>query len=235
MRSVKKYFSPICAFLALALLLSALPAGCSDGESVPAYTDEMTYAETLFDTSRVHTIDVSIAKADWADLRANPLSKTKYETAVTIDGEEFRSVSFSTKGNTSLASVAGDSASDRYSFKLNFGKYNKSQTYRGLNKLNLNNLYADATYMKDYLSYELFRRVGVDSPLVSFVWLTVNGEAHGLYIAIEDISESYLERTANGEGKLYKPESDRLDMDNAGRKMHNRINHTPLTSISNNN
>ena len=68
-----------------------------------------------------------------------------------IDGEKINDVSFATKGNTSLTSVASDKDSDRYSFKVNFGKYVDGQTYYGLDKLNLNNIYADATYMKDYL------------------------------------------------------------------------------------
>jgi spore coat protein CotH len=165
----------------------------------------------LFDTSRVHTVDVTISAEDWTDLRTNPTDKTKYHATVVVDGETVEEVSFATKGNTSLSSVAADPDSDRYSFKLNFGKYNKGQTYHGLNKLNLNNIYADATYMKDYLSYELFRQIGVDSPLVSYVWLTVNGTDHGLYLAIEDLSESWLDRTNDGEGELYKPETEMLD------------------------
>ena len=73
--------------------------------------------------------------------------------------------------------------------------------------------------MKDYLSYEIFRQAGVDSPLVSYVWLTVNGEDKGLYIAIEDISESYLERTDNSDSQLYKPETEMLgNMDKVGGK-----------------
>lgn len=128
-----------------------------------------------------------------------------------IDGETLETVSFATKGNTSLSSVANDPDINRYSFKLNFGKYNKGQTYHGLNKLNLNNLYADATYLKDYVSYELSRQAGVDAPLVSFVWLRINGENHGLYLAIEDVSESWLDRTQDGEGILYKPETEALD------------------------
>lgn len=151
------------------------------------------------------------------NMYADPLDKTKYEVNITIDGETIESVSFATKGNTSLTSVAGDADSVRYSFKVNFGKYNKEQTYYGLNKLNLNNIYADATYMKDYLSYEIFRQAGVDSPLVSYVWLTINGEDHGLYIAIEDISEGYLNRVCDGEGELYKPETEQLaNMGQAG-------------------
>ncbi len=180
-------------------------------------SDSAEYESKLFDTSYVHSINIDIAESDWSDLKENPLEKTKYDVDITIDGEEFSSVAFSTKGNTSLSSIASDEDNDRYSFKVNFGKYVEGQTYYGLNKLNLNNIYADATYMKDYLSYEIFRQAGVDSPLVSYVWLTVNGEDHGLYIAIEDISESYLDRTQDGEGELYKPETEQLsNMDKVG-------------------
>lgn len=41
--------------------------------------------------------------------------------------------------------------------------------------------------MKDLLSYQLFRDVGVEAPLVSYIWLTVNGVDQGLYTAVEDV------------------------------------------------
>ena len=175
---------------------------------------EVDYEKKLFDTSYVHTIDIEIAESDWKDLKENPLDKTKYQVNVTIDGEKIEDVSFATKGNTSLSSVASDNDSDRYSYKLNFGKFVDGQTYYGLDKLNLNNIYADATYMKDYMSYEIFKEAGVAAPLTSYVFITVNGEAVGLYLAIEEIGESYLERTRAGEGDLYKVETEQLN--NAG-------------------
>ena len=227
MTMTKRFF----AFVTACSMLGTL-AGCSTGmtdestaltaavseNAAPAaeQTADKTYADLLFDSSYVHTIDITIQEADWTDLKENPLNKTKYETDITIDGETFQSVSFATKGNTSLSFVADDPDSDRYSFKVNFGKYTEGQTYHGLDKLNLNNLYADATYMKDFLSYEIFRQAGVDAPLVSYVWLTVNGEEQGLYVAIEEVGESYLDRTENGEGELYKPEAAQLDQDGKG-------------------
>ena len=189
----------------------------SDKADTDTQADRSAVYNGLFSTDRVHTIDVTISEEDWADLQANPLEKTKYKTTVNIDGETVEEVSFATKGNTSLSSVASDPDSTRYSFKLNFGKYNKDQSYYGLNKLSLNNLYADASYLKDYLSYELFRQLGVDAPLTSFVWLRINGEDHGLYLAIEDVSESWLDRTQDGKGVVYKPETEELDqMGNGG-------------------
>ena len=71
--------------------------------------------------------DVQIAEADWQDLLAHPEDKTKYEADIDIDGELIEQVSFSAKGNSSLAAVKY-SGGTRYSFKVNFGKYNKEQT-----------------------------------------------------------------------------------------------------------
>ena len=95
-------------------------------------SEDTTYETLLFDTSFVHTLDVTIADGDWADLLANPTEKTKYKVNVTIDGETVEKVSFATKGNSSLSQVANDPDSNRYSFKINFGKYVDGQTYYGL-------------------------------------------------------------------------------------------------------
>lgn len=204
-----------CMAFGVAAVMAVSFVGCKNSSNKKEETEQvkaetLSYENKLFDTSYVHTINVEIADDDWEDLKANPTQKTKYQADITIDGETINDVSFSTKGNTSLSSVSSDSDSDRYSFKVNFGKYVENQTYYGLNKLNLNNIYADATYMKEYVSYKIFDEAGVDSPLVSYVDIQINGEEFGLYLAIEDISESYLNRTNDGEGELYKPETSSL-------------------------
>ena len=194
-------------FLALVLVSCLLCAGCA-GRKTSGSAVSCEYEQKLFSSGRVHTVDVTLAEADWADLLSHPLEKTKYAADVAVDGEVFRNVAFSTKGNSSLAAVASVRKSCRYSYKINFGKFDREQAYHGLNKLHLNNLYGDATHMKDYVSYELFRRAGVSAPLISYAWLSVNGEPVGLYIAVEDMSESFLDRTLDGSGTLYKPECD---------------------------
>ena len=183
----------------------------SEKKSSKTQITDTSYAEKIFDTSYVHEINIEISEEDWEDLKANPTEKTKYKTNVTIDGETISEVSFATKGNTSLSFVASDKDSDRYSFKLNFGKYVDDQTYYGMQKLNLNNLYADATYMKDYLSYAIFRAADAHASLASYVHLSINGESFGLYLAVEEVDESFLARNTDGEGELYKPETDSLD------------------------
>ena len=49
---------------------------------------------------------------------------------------------------------------------------------------------------------------GVDSPLCSYVYITVNGQDWGLYLAVEGVEESFLTRNYGNEyGELYKPDS----------------------------
>lgn len=211
MRIQKRFYIPaLSACLMLAGCAQNASSQSSSAASEVSSSSADSYENTLFSSDKVHTIDIELAADDWTDLKANPTDKTKYQADITIDGETVKDVSFATKGNTSLNAVAQDEDSDRYSFKVNFGKYVDGQTYHRLDKLNLNNIYADATYMKDYLSYQIFEAAGLESPLTSYVWLTVNGEDAGLYLAIEDISDAYLDRTEDGEGQLYKPETEQL-------------------------
>lgn len=211
MRIQKRFYIPaLSACLMLAGCAQNASSQSSSAASEVSSSSADSYENTLFSSDKVHTIDIELAADDWTDLKANPTDKTKYQADITIDGETVKDVSFATKGNTSLNAVVQDEDSDRYSFKVNFGKYVDGQTYHRLDKLNLNNIYADATYMKDYLSYQIFEAAGLESPLTSYVWLTVNGEDAGLYLAIEDISDAYLDRTEDGEGQLYKPETEQL-------------------------
>ena len=98
--------------------------------------------------------------------------------------------------------------SDRYSFKIEFDQYDSTKSYYGLDKLCLNNVIQDNTYMKDFLVYQMMAEFGVDAPLCSYVYITVNGEDWGLYLAVEGVEDSFLQRNYGSDyGELYKPDS----------------------------
>lgn len=186
------------------------------GEQVSTST-EAAYKSKLFDTSYVHSINIEIDEEDWNDLLENASEKNFYSCNITIDGEEYSNVGIKTKGNSSLSQVVS-SDSDRYSFKINFKKYNKEQNYYGLEKLNLNNIIQDATYMKDYLAYTMMGEFGVASPYVSYSYITINGEEWGLYLNVEEIEDSFLERNYGEDyGNLYKPETMEMNGDKVGQ------------------
>ena len=206
--STNKHIDKICCvILAVALILTALFMN-ADRLGVQAVSAAVGYASRLFDTSTVHTID--IVMDDW-DAFIEGCSDEEYsDCTVVIDGEAYRHVAIRAKGNTSLTSV--DSyGNDRYSFKIEFDHYDDTSSYYGLDKLCLNNIIQDNTYMKDYLTYQLMGNFGADAPLCSYSYITVNGDDWGLYLAVEGVEESFLQRNYGSDyGQLYKPDS--MDM-----------------------
>lgn len=202
--STSKHFNRICAVVMVLCLAVTLMLCFPDAVGIQAAPKTLGYESQLFDTSCVHSID--IVMDDWDSFVENCESEEYASCAVVIDGESYKNIAIRAKGNTSLSQVA-NYGSDRYSFKLEFDHYSDSTTYHGLDKLCLNNIIKDNTYMKDYLCYTMMDCTGVSSPLCSFAYITVNGEDWGLYLAVEAVEDSFLEHNYNSTGNLYKPDS----------------------------
>jgi len=200
-KHIDKYcIAVVCLMLVLTIVLMSVG---TLGDSNNSKT--MKYESTLFDTSYVHKID--IVMDDWDSFIESCENEEYAHCTVVIDGNQHKNIAIRAKGNTSLSSVKSLN-SQRYSFKLEFDQYENGRNCDGLDKLCLNNLIQDNTMMKDYVSYTLMNDFGVDSPLCSFAYITVNGEDWGLYLAVEAIEDSFLQRNYGSDtGELYKPDS----------------------------
>ncbi|MBQ9902580.1 MAG: CotH kinase family protein [Clostridia bacterium] len=204
--STHKNIDRIClAIVAVTVAVALVFCGAAASGVITVAARVIGYETRLFDQSKVHTLD--IVMDDWDEFIKSCANEEYGACAVVIDGEAYKNVAIRAKGNTSLSSVA-NLGSSRYSFKIEFDHYEDGKSYHGLDKLCLNNLIQDNTYMKDYLAYTLMAAFGADAPLCSFVYITVNGEDWGLYLAVEGIEESFLQRNyGNQYGELYKPDS----------------------------
>ncbi len=196
-----------CVFMAVAVLLVGLAYlnpnvfAAFAGNSTPAYVAAM-------DKTKVLSIEIVADEADWASMLENAAAEEYIPATVIIDGVKIDSVGIRPKGNSSLSMVASDNTTDRYSFKIEFDHYISGQTWLGLDKLVVNNMQGDATYMKEYLSYDMMDYVGVNTPRYAFADISVNGGGWGLYLAVETLEDSYAERLyGKDHGSLYKPDS----------------------------
>ncbi|GBF78318.1 hypothetical protein PA598K_06947 [Paenibacillus sp. 598K] len=163
--------------------------------------------ESIFAGDRIIDVKVTIEDEDWESILASPLDKDYKSVTVEVDGNVLENVGFSTKGNLTLRSVASMEDSDRYSFRLKFDKFDKSQTLLGLDKMALNNNYSDPSFLREYLHYEALRAIGLDAPQTVFTNLYINGELYGFYLGVEAIDDSYLLRNYGedyADGVLYE-------------------------------
>lgn len=202
--STSRHIDKICCMVLALVILLTVVFVYAERFGITAATACMGYEQRLFDTSRVHTVD--IVMDDW-DGFLDTCENEEYTLCSTvIDNEAYQNIGIRAKGNTSLSMVS-QYGNDRYSFKLEFDHYDKGKSYYGLDKLSLNNIIQDNTYMKDYLTYQMMGYFGANAPLCSYVYVTVNGEDWGLYLAVEGVEEGFLERNfGKSYGELYKPD-----------------------------
>ena len=132
----------------------------------------------------------------------------KYGKAdVEIDSEQIANVGVRYKGNGSF--LVGREFG-KYSFKIDFNEYQDGLNFQGLTKVNLQNCATDPSMLREAISYQLFREVGVSCPLTG--WATVatdiNGsvDQRGLYLVVEQVDEKFLKRSfGESNGLLVKP------------------------------
>ncbi len=181
----------------------------------------MEYEDKLFDTSKVIDINIIMDGDEWQDMLDNALKEEYYECDAVINGTTFHSVGIRPKGNTSLSNIANDPDNNRYSFKLEFDQFISDQTCFGLDKLILNNSYADATNLKEAIIYDMYQYIDADASLYNYAKISVNDSYWGVYLALEAVEESFMLRNYGTErGKLYKPDS--MDMGDKNRENGNK-------------
>ena len=208
-----KYITKIIsALMALAVIL-CLATSAFSKQLQAVYGNNavtMEYETELFDTDQVMDIDILMDEDDWNDMLENAISEEYYSCDVVVNGKKFYSVGIRPKGNTSLSSIASAPDTDRYSFKLEFDHYIEGQTCYGLDKLILNNNYADATNMKEAVVYDMYQYLDGDASLYNYAKICVNGDYRGMYLALEAVEDSFMLRnygTEDGNEALQKTES----------------------------
>ena len=206
-----KYITRIASVIMAAAVILCLMASLFSDKLQEVYGNNavtMKYESKLFSTDQIMDIDILMDEDDWNDMLENAISEEYYSCDVVVNGKTFYSVGIRPKGNTSLSSIVNDPDTDRYSFKLEFDHYIEGQTCYGLDKLILNNNYADATNMKEAIVYDMYQYLGVDASLYNYAKISVNGDYRGVYLALEAVEDSFMLRNYGTEdGNLYKPEN----------------------------
>lgn len=170
------------------------------------------YEKRLFDSSRVHTVDIIID--DWQAFLDTAAEEQYSPCTIVIDGEAFSNVGLRAKGNNSRR-LTEKYGHDRYSLKVEFDHYQHG-SYYGLDKLSLDSSFQDNSYMKTRIVFDMMAHMEVPTPLCSYAFVTVNGEDWGLFLAIEEPEEAFAKRCfGKDHGQLYKPDYQSLNAENA--------------------
>ncbi|MGJ8679504.1 CotH kinase family protein [Paraglaciecola sp.] len=161
---------------------------------------------SAFDPQVVSNLSIAISDENWQNILNNPLDEEYHQAAISLNGVSLDSVAIRTKGGSSLRSVA-QSASDRYSFKIDINEYVDGQKFFGLKKFTLQNSFNDPSYMREVIAYQLLDEMGVATPEHAYVNVYINEELFGFYLMVEAVDGEFLEKHfANENGDMYKPD-----------------------------
>jgi hypothetical protein len=149
------------------------------------------WGQDFYDSSRIQEIKIYFTQPNWRTiLNANAALATEpYAVAkrVVINGVSFDSVGAKFKGNSSFRAT---NKKNPWHIELD---HVKEQNYQGYEDIKLSNVFADPSFVREALSYELMQSY-TDLPRANFTNVWVNDTLMGLYTNTEAITKTFCKK-----------------------------------------
>ena len=191
-----------------------IPDGATDSDTAPDGPRDPSLqtgnAAGLFGATSVPTFDLVLPAADWDALKVHARDEQFVPAQASYEGRAIGTVGLRFKGSYGSLYECFDSQGKmicpRLSMKIKFDEYVAGQRFFGLKRLAFNAYQYDDSRMKEKLSYDLFRAMGVVAPRAAWALLRVNGESLGLFGMVETVDGRFTADRwpNNADGNLYK-------------------------------
>jgi hypothetical protein len=143
--------------------------------------------DDLFDDTKLQDVRLRISDADWTALRTNLNDDTFYPADLAWNGLTLRNVALRQRG-------LGSRTSSKPNLRLDVNRYISGQRFVGLTAVNLDNVYSDASMMRDPLATKVFQRMGMPVSRQVHVRLFVNDTFAGVYVVVEPVNRRFIGR-----------------------------------------
>jgi spore coat protein H len=144
---------------------------------------------TLFGATSVPTFDVTLPAASWEWLKVHAREETYVEADACYNGKGIGHVGLRFKGSYgslyNCFDATGKNTCRKLPMKIKFDEYVDKQRFHGLKRLNFQSYRYDDSYLKERLSFDLYRAMGIVVPRAAWANLRVNGEEQGLFGMVE--------------------------------------------------
>ena len=169
-------------------------------------------AAELFSTSKIPAFDLYLPAAAWEALKVHARDEEYVPAQACFEGKAIGLVGLRFKGSYgslyNCFNAAGENTCRKLGMKIKFDEYVDGQGFFGLKRLNFQGYHYDSSYLKERLSYDLYRAMDIVTPRAAWAVLRVNGEPQGLFGMVEAIDGRFTKDRwpGNGEGNLFKEE-----------------------------
>jgi spore coat protein CotH len=175
----------------------------TDDHPDTGWGDDASLQAAFYDPLTIQRIDLTISEEGLAALRADP--ETYVEATFAHDGHTLESVGVRLKGGSSTF----DDIDGKPSFKLKLDEFDHGQDYGGLDRMNLHNMTADPTLVREVIGYAAWNAAGLVAPLANWTVVYVNDVSYGLYANVEALDGGFVHRHfADPDGDLWEAGDD---------------------------
>jgi len=181
---------------ALVALFAALPhAGWAQATTTASAADP---ADPFFDGTVLHDIFLTINSRDWSSLKEHFLDNTYYPCDMKWKDQTVRNIGIRSRGTGSRSGV-------KPGLRVDFDRYTTDQKFLGLKSFILRNNTQDPSGMRERLSMELFKRMGLVAEREAHARLYINNAYVGLFTIVESLDKTFLTKNFNeNDGHLYE-------------------------------
>ena len=152
----------------------------------------------LFAPGVLHDVRLFMNSQDLQQLRETYQENTYYQADLEWRGMRVRSVAIRSRGTGSRSSM-------KPSLRLDFDRFAVGQRFLGLESLVLDNLWQDASLVRESVTMALFNRLGQPAPREAYSRVFINGEYQGVYSIVEAIDPVFLSRVfSDGDGHVFE-------------------------------
>ena len=144
--------------------------------------------DDLFNPDTIQELRLTVNSRDLRDLRTNFDKDTYYTADLQWRNLRVRSAGVRSRGNASRNPT-------KLGLRIDFDRYVTGQKFLGLKSIVLKNLWQDGSMMHERIAMAFFARMGQPASRQSFCRLYINNELQGLYVIVESVDNSYLDRT----------------------------------------
>lgn len=175
-----------------AFLVYGVAAGVNAGGASAAVWDDVTW---MYQPSEIVDVHLTLDDNQKALINSDdPLRDWVGGVGFWMTGSEGRSFASSATPWRIEAKLKGHSTFRFLDGKAAFNlKFPSGSRPNGLKRMTLNNLVKDPTYLRETLSYDVFRASGIPAPRTGYARLWVNDEYYGLYLNLEKYTDQWLD------------------------------------------
>ncbi|MFZ5980995.1 MAG: CotH kinase family protein, partial [Candidatus Zixiibacteriota bacterium] len=145
------------------------------------------YGQDFYDIDSINTIDLIFAESNWDHILDSlyAVGEDRMAGTAVINGETFDSVGVRYKG---YSSYNPQNIKNPLNIKLDY--IYDDQELDGYGTLKLANAYADPSFVREVLSYEIARKY-MPAGKANYAKVTINGTYIGLYVSVQDVDKYF--------------------------------------------